>query len=164
MIREFFKKKRISTKLDGLIEKYNVPRAYLSTTRKNVARGIFIGSFIGFIPAPGHMLSVLALMPFSRFNVPIALSMVWINNPITMFPIYYLEYKTGAFLLGMHMIEPHHMNVSWFFENLEHIFLPLYMGTLIYSLSVSSFFYFTINFLWKRSVNNARYQNKADEE
>jgi hypothetical protein len=103
-------------------------------------------------------------MPFARFNVPIALSMVWVNNPITMVPIYYLEYKTGAIFLDIHMIEPHHMDASWFFENLEHIFLPLYMGTLVYSLVISSFFYFTVNFLWKRSVHKERYQKRLNEE
>ncbi len=164
MVRNFFKKKRSSSKLDSVIEKYNIPRAYLSTTRKNVAKGVFIGIFIAFIPAPGHMLSVIALMPFARFNVPIALSAVWVNNPITMVPIYYLEYKTGSLFLDMHIIEPKHMDVSWFFDNLTHIFLPLYMGTLFYSLAISSFFYFMINFLWKRSVHKERYQNRLDEE
>ena len=164
MIRNFFKKKRTNEKLDNFLQKYNIPRSYLSTTRKNVARAVFIGIFIGLIPAPGHMLSVIALMPFARFNVPIALSMVWINNPITMVPIYYLEYKTGAYFLGTQIVEPQHIDASWFFDNLTHIFLPLYAGTIFYSLVVSAGAYFLINFLWKRSVNNARYQNRLDEE
>ena len=164
MIRDFFKKKRSSKKLDALIQKYKVPRAYLSTTRKNVARGMFIGIFIGFIPMPGHMLSVIALMPFARFNVPIALTMVWVNNPLTMAGIYYLEYVTGAFFLGMHLSAHQHMDAAWFIDNLAHIFLPLYVGTAFYALFVSSAVYFIINLLWKRSVNNARYQNKIDED
>ena len=164
MIREFFKKKRSNYKIDSLIQKYNVPRAYLATTRKSVARGMFIGIFIGLIPMPGHMLSVLALMPFARFNVPIALSMVWINNPFTMAGIYYIEYITGAFFLGMHMDMHQHMDAAWFIDNLKHIFLPLYVGTAFYSLLISSTVYFIINLLWRRSVNNARYQNNNYEE
>jgi len=164
MIRNVFKKKRSSSKLESLIEKYKIPRAYLSTTRKNVARGMFIGIFIGLLPAPGHMLSVIALMPFARFNVPIALSMVWVNNPLTMVPIYYLEYKTGAYLLGTHIIESQKMDASWFFDNLEKIFLPLYVGTAFYALIISSLVYFIVNILWKRSVKKARYQNRVDED
>lgn len=164
MIRDFFKKKRSNEKLDNFIQKYKIPRSYLSTTRRNVARAMFIGMFLGLIPMPGHMLAVIALMPFARFNVPIALTMVWVANPFTIPIIYYIEYKTGALFLGMHMIQPAHMGAEWFITNLEHIFVPLYVGTAFYSLVISSLLYYVINFLWTRSVNRARNQNKQNEE
>lgn len=161
MVRNFFKKKRSNEKLDNFIQKYNIPRSYLSTTRKNVARAVFIGVFIGFIPAPGHMLAVIALMPFARFNVPIAITSVWIANPVTMPFIYFFEYKVGAMLLGMKIDSSMQMNETWILENIKHIFVPLYFGTAIVALSVSALLYMLINFCWRRSVTRARYKNKT---
>lgn len=161
MIRNFFKKKRSNEKMDNFMQKYNVPRSYLSTTRKNVARAVFIGVFIGFIPMPGHMITVMALMPFARFNVPIAIASVWVANPVTMPFIYFFEYKVGAMLLGMQIDSSMQMNETWILENIKHIFLPLYFGTAIVALAVSALLYMIVNWCWKRSITRARYGNKT---
>ncbi|WP_345992279.1 DUF2062 domain-containing protein [Sulfurimonas sp. HSL-1716] len=163
MVRKFFKKKSSGGKLDQFIEKYNIPRAYLSTNRKNISKGVFIGLFIGFIPMPMQMLAVVAMMPFAKFNVPIAISMVWLSNPFTMPAMYYMEYLTGSFFLGT-QVAPVEITMQWFSDNLKNIFVPLYVGTLFYSVTVSSAMYFLINFLWKRSVHKERNSLKDDEE
>ena len=124
MVRKFFKKKSTGGKLDLFIDKYNIPRAYLSTNRKNITKGLFIGLFIAFIPMPMQMLAVLAMMPFAKFNVPIALSMVWLSNPVTMPAMYYIEYLTGSFFLQT-QIEPVVMSVEWFSINLKNIFIVM---------------------------------------
>ena len=161
MVRKFFKKKSSGGKLDQFIEKYNIPRAYLSTNRKNISKGVFIGLFIGFIPMPMQMLAVVAMMPFVKFNVPIAISMVWLSNPFTMPAMYYMEYLTGSFFLGTE-VAPVEMTMQWFSDNLKNIFVPLYVGTLFYSVTVSTAMYFLINFLWQRSVHKER--NAANDE
>lgn len=163
MVRKFFKKKSSGGKLNQLIEKYNIPRAYLSTNRKNISRGVFIGLFIGFIPMPMQMLAVMAMIPFAKFNVPIAISMVWLSNPVTMPAMYYMEYLTGSFFLGTQMA-PVEMTMEWFTDNIKNIFLPLYVGTAFYSVTVSTAVYFLINYLWRRSVHKERYQSKVEGE
>ena len=76
MIRRVFKKKPSNGKLDQFIKKYKIPREYLSINRKAIAKGVGIGLFWGFIPMPMQMLAVVAMTPFFKFNVPIAISMV----------------------------------------------------------------------------------------
>ena len=95
MIRKTLKKTSKSNKLKSFIKKYKIPPEYLSTNRKMVSRGVFLGLLIAFIPMPMQMALVLAFMPFFRFNVPIALAMRWLSNPFTMPPMYYVEYLTG---------------------------------------------------------------------
>ncbi len=155
MVRKFFKKKSSGGKLDRFIEKYNIPRAYLSTNRKNISKGVFIGLFFGFIPMPMQMLAVVAVMPFAKFNVPIAISMVWLSNPFTMPAMYYMEYLTGSFFLGTEVTHVE-LTMEWFSSNMKNIFIPLYVGTLFYSVTVSTAMYFLINFLWERSVRKER--------
>jgi len=151
MIRKTFKKISTSEKLKQFIKKYKIPFEYLSTNRKMVSKAVFIGLFIAFIPMPMQMLAVLAVMPFTKFNVPIALAMCWLSNPFTMPPMYYLEYLTGSFLLGMETT-PVSMTLEWFSNNIENIFIPLYAGTLFYSITVSSAAYYLVNHLWRSSV------------
>lgn len=156
MIRKIFKKKKTNNKLQQFIDKYKIPREYLAVNRKSISRGVFIGLFFGFIPMPMQMLAVLVVTPFFKFNVPIAISMVWLSNPITMPFMYYMEYQTGNFLLGSEGLENIELTLDWFSENWDKILLPLYVGTLPYSLILSSIVYYIINRLWIISVKKEK--------
>ena len=162
MIRELFKKKKKKTKLDAFIKKYKIPREYLSVNRKSITRGLLIGIFWGFIPMPMQMLAVVFTTPFVKFNVPIAISMVWLSNPITMPFMYYMEYLTGAFMLGMEHLKVQ-MTIDWFHGHLGDIFIPLYVGTLFYAITVSVLVYYGVNWLWIKSVHKEkRHQKRKD--
>ena len=161
MIRKVFKKKSSSSgKIDAFLEKYNLPKAYLSVNRRMITRGVAVGLFWGFIPMPMQMLAVMATTPFLRFNVPIAISMVWLSNPITMPPMYYMEYLTGNFLLGRDGIDDIELTMSWFTENFDDILVPLYVGTAFYSITVSSLAYYLVNHLWRSSVKKDKETRK----
>jgi uncharacterized protein (DUF2062 family) len=156
MIRKAFKKKSSGSKLDKIIEKYNLPREYLSINRKSVSRGVLVGLFWGFIPMPMQMVAVMATTPFLRFNVPIAISMVWLSNPFTMPPMYYMEYLTGNFILGLEGCRDIELTMDWFKDNWDTIVIPLYTGTAFYSIVVSSLIYVLINRLWIASVKKEK--------
>ena len=151
MLRTTLKKISKNKKLQELIKKSKVPPEYLSTNRKMVSRAVLLGLFIAFIPMPMQMAAVLALMPFVKFNVPIGLAMCWMSNPLTMPPMYYMEYLTGSFFLGT-KIEPVKMSLQWFSDNIDNIFIPLYTGTLFYSVFGSLSAYWLVNYFWKASV------------
>lgn len=155
MIRKNLKKVSKSDKLKEFIKKSKVPPEYLSTNRRMVSRAVLIGLFIAFIPMPLQMAVVLAVVPFIRFNVPIGLAMCWLSNPFTMPPMYYMEYLTGSFFLGTE-IAPVEMTLDWFSDNIDNIFIPLYTGTLFYSIFVSLFGYWIVNHFWKKSVHEDR--------
>ena len=157
MIRKAFKKKSsTSGKLNKFLDKYNIPREYLSINRKSISRGALIGLFWGFIPMPMQMAAVMLTTPFIRFNVPLAISTVWLSNPFTMPPMYYMEYLTGNFILGREGIDDIELTMDWFSEHFDDILIPLYTGTAFYSLIVSTMIYFLINWLWIKSVNKEK--------
>jgi len=164
MIRKVFRKKRSGdgkqSKIDAFLEKYHLPKDYLGINRRSVTRGVGIGLFWGFIPMPMQMAAVLATTPFIRFNVPIAISMVWLSNPFTMPPMYYMEYLTGNFLLGREGVHDVELTLAWFKHNLGDIFVPLYVGTAFYSIVISGLIYLGLNWLWIRSVR----REKRDKE
>lgn len=157
MIRKIFKKKSSGkAKIDAFLEKYKLPTSYFGINRRSVTRGIGIGLFWAFIPMPMQMLAVIATTPFIRFNVPIAISMVWLSNPFTMPPMYYMEYLTGNFILGQEGIQDIELSVEWFKHNLTDIFIPLYSGAAFYSIVMTGLIYLILNRLWIHSVESEK--------
>jgi len=153
MIRQFFRK--IAThkdRFDHILDKYKLPRAYFNFNRKMVTRGVLVGLFWGFIPMPMQMLGVMLTTPFFRFNVPIALATVWLSNPVTYGPLWYLEYTTGNLLLGREGLDNIELTMTWFQNHWDDIVVPLYVGTAFYSTVVAYLIYLLLNWLWKRSA------------
>ncbi len=166
-MRKFFRKLASKKdKFDHLLEKYKLPRAFFNINRKMITRGVSIGLFWGFIPMPMQMLAVVATTPFIRFNVPLAIVIVWLSNPFTMPFMYYVEYLTGNLILGKEKIADMELTVDWFSTHVGDIFVPLYVGTAFYSIVISTLVYFLLNWLWIRSVKDEKvkkereYQNK----
>jgi uncharacterized protein len=152
MIRRLFKRSRLHEKYSSFITKYKIPRAFLSINRHSVAKGVLVGLFIAFIPMPAQMVAIVLLQPLFRFNLPLAIAMVWITNPLTMPFIYLVEYKTGAFLLGLNHLPHVAMSLKWFEAHFDDIILPLYFGALFYSTLFSLAGYYAIQRLWILSV------------
>jgi len=162
LIRAFFKK--ISTnnpKFNEFLDKYNLPKAYFAINRRAVTKGLLVGLFWGFIPMPFQMLGVIATTPLMKFNVPIGLATVWLSNPITYPPLWYLEYLTGNLILGKEGISDIELTMEWFQNHWDDIVVPLYVGTAFYSTVVSFLIYLLVNWLWIKSVHKAKGQAKS---
>jgi len=164
MIRRLFKRSRFHEKYHDLIVRYKIPRAFLSINRKSVAKGVLVGLFIAFIPMPAQMVAIVLLQPLFRFNLPLAIAMVWITNPLTMPFIYYIEYETGGFLLNMQDLPPVTMTLDWFADNIEEIMLPLYTGAFFYSTLSAASGYYAVQRLWIRSVRQHRERDLAGQQ
>jgi uncharacterized protein (DUF2062 family) len=159
MIRKTLKKTTKSEKLKAFVQKSKIPSEFLASTRKMITRGVVLGLFVAFIPMPMQMAAILLFMPFFRFNVPIAIAMVWITNPFTMPAIYVVEYYTGSFFLGMHIGEVE-MTLEWFKDNIDDIFIPLYTGALFYSITFSFSAYWLVNHFWRSSVKKDKKKHR----
>jgi len=157
MIRGFFKK--ISTdnpKFNNFLNKYKLPKAYFAINRRAVTKGLLVGLFWGFIPMPFQMLGVIVTTPILRFNVLIGLATVWLSNPITYPPLWYLEYQTGNLILGIDGISDIQLTMHWFQEHWDDIVIPLYIGASFYSTVISFAIYLLVNFLWINSVRKEK--------
>lgn len=138
MFNLFFNKAKIQ--IETFLDKYDLSHKFFSLNRRMLARGAFVGVYIAMIPMPMQMGAVILLTFLGRFNLPLALLMCWLTNPFTMPFVYYLEYATGSFLLGMET-ENIEISTQWFLENFENIILPLYTGAMFYSLVLSTLAY-----------------------
>lgn len=123
--------------------------------RHCVARAILIGIFFCFIPMPFQMVAAAFCAIWFNANMPLSVVLVWISNPLTMPPLFYFNYKVGAWLLDrpvMHFqIE---LSWSWISESLVDIGIPLYFGSLIVATLASCLSYLLIQYLWRRRVRS----------
>lgn len=80
--------------------------------RRSVTLAFFIGVFTAFIPLPGQMVIAAFAAILLSANLPLAVTLVWITNPVTMPAFFYLAYKLGALLLDIKPM-PFAFELSW---------------------------------------------------
>ena len=138
--------------------------AYFSATRRSVSSALWLGLFTGLFPIPGQtMIAVLGAVAL-RVNVPIAAIAVWISNPLTFVPIFYLAYRLGAVILNIPAEPfPDDVTMAWVGEELAEIWKPLFYGSFIIASSVASTTYVIVNLIWQvmtRKRYRLRRQNR----
>lgn len=76
-------------------------RKYLwSFKQPYVGPAILIGSIVAFLPLFGvQLLTVTALALVLKVNLPVLAGLQFISNPLTLVPIYLINYKIGSWLL-----------------------------------------------------------------
>ena len=72
--------------------------------RGALTRAVYIGVLCAFFPLPGQMPLAIAGALLLRANIPMAVALTWITNPLTTIPVFWLAYSVGAFLIGEPMI------------------------------------------------------------
>ncbi|TPE55489.1 DUF2062 domain-containing protein [Maribrevibacterium harenarium] len=128
-------------------------------TRRSVARAFLNGLFWAALPMPFQMVaSALCAVPM-RANIPLSIALVWLTNPITMPIVFYANYLLGTFLVGGPSDMEFKMSVEWMWHQMEHIWLPLYVGSIVAGLVVGGLSYFGILLLWRLHVVK-RWQNR----
>lgn len=69
-------------------------------TGETVARGVAVGLFVSLLPVPMQMLFAALLSILLNANIPIAVGLTWLSNPLTFVPITYFIYFIGRLVLG----------------------------------------------------------------
>lgn len=94
--KKLIKKTLKSENTDVNLNNYNI----WHVNRFTISRGVAIGLFSAFIPLPIQMLAASLLAIFFRANLPIAVLMTWVSNPVTFLPLNYFIYKVGNYIMG----------------------------------------------------------------
>ncbi len=153
MPRRFFK--RISPKYKDIKEAWYLrpfqalihDPALWATHRKAVVPAVTLGIFVAFVPLPIHPLLAAGGAILLRVNLPVALVAVWINNPLTIAPIYYSGYVLGSFLLG----QPATETTDWQILIVEGLW-PMAAGLACMGSLFALLAYFGLNAFWRWSI------------
>ena len=86
----------------------------------------------------------------ARSNLPISVSLVWLTNPVTMPPIFFAQYKVGTLLLGApERSMPMELSFTWLMSELQHIWQPLLLGSLIVGTVIAGLGYVLTLLYWR---------------
>ena len=121
--------------------------------RRSVSGAFAVGLFIAFVPIPFQMVLAAAIAIFLRVNLPLAATLVWVTNPVTIPPIYYLAYKTGALILN----EPtrnikFELTFHWLMTKLGYIWEPFLLGCFLFGVISAIAGSLIIRGLWRLQV------------
>ncbi|MEX0731129.1 MAG: DUF2062 domain-containing protein [Aquisalimonadaceae bacterium] len=123
--------------------------------RHSVASGLGIGVFLAFIPMPFQMVVAAAGAILFRVNLPLAVLAVWISNPLTMPPLFYFSYRLGNWLMGTPVRERHfEPTLQWFWMELNNIWQPLYLGSVVCAITTGLATYGLIHLVWRLHIRS----------
>ena len=118
--------------------------------RRSVSGAFATGLFWAMIPIPLQMVAAAASAILFRVNLPISVALVWITNPLTMPPIFYLNYLVGAWILDTPDLESEfEVSMEWLSESMHQIWQPLYLGSLITGLILAIVGFIGLRLLWR---------------
>jgi uncharacterized protein (DUF2062 family) len=122
----------------------------LHMNRRSISGAFFVGLFMAFVPLPSQMIFAAAAAIWLRVNLPIAVGLVWVTNPVTMPPIFYFAYKVGAWTLNepvKHMT--FELSWSWVGAELADKWQPFLLGCLICGIVAGILGYLSMRLIWR---------------
>ena len=63
----------------------------LHLNRESVSLAVFIGILVAFLPLPGQTFVAAGLALWWGANLPLSILCIWISNPVTIAPIFFLN-------------------------------------------------------------------------
>ena len=118
--------------------------------RNSVARAVSIGLFMAWVPVPFQMVLAAGAALVARCNLPVAVAMVWVSNPVTVAPLFYAAHKLGGWMLdrppGDFRIE---LSLRWLFEELGNVWEPLLLGCFVMGIASAIVGQILIRLVWR---------------
>lgn len=118
--------------------------------RRSVSMAFLVGLFTAFLPVPGQLL-IAALLAFAvRCNLPLAMALIFVSNPLTIPPLTLLCYRVGAFLLGNEAApQQFHFTWEWLTGQGIHLLPTLLTGCLTLGAGSGITGYLAVRWLWR---------------
>lgn len=121
--------------------------------RRGVTGAFGLGIAVSFIPLPVHCVAATLLAVTLRLNIPVIIGTVFLVNPLTMVPVYYLAYRVGAFLLD---VQPtgfaFQMSWDWLQNGLWPMWKPFLVGCLVCGVVGGVLGYMVLELGWRWRV------------
>jgi uncharacterized protein (DUF2062 family) len=136
-----------------------------AVTRHAVAGGVWFGLLIAFLPFPGHTVAVIVGSLALRLNLPVTLAAACVSNPLTIVPMFSLNYVVGAWLMGTPPISLNTDQDVWEMLNeVGQIWQPLWLGSVFLGLLASTASFAVISIAWRLSARSRLRRRTASRD
>lgn len=121
--------------------------------RKSAPGAFAVGLFVAWIPMPFQMVVAAGFAILFNVNIPVAVALVWITNPLTMPIMFYGAYLLGAKILG-HEPQDFHFEATWAWieASVSTIGPAFLVGSLVIGMISALSGYIVIKSMWRYSV------------
>jgi len=119
-----------------------------TVNRRGVSLGVAIGLFFGILLPLGQSLAAGGLAVWVRANLPVAVAMTFVSNPLTTPPIIAGAYYVGAAVLGAAPGAPAQAGLS-IVERASAVGLPLAAGLLIFAAAAAAAGFVLVQAAWR---------------
>ena len=121
--------------------------------RRSVSKAFFWGIFIGLLPPVPLQTPASAMAAIlTRSNLPLAVAIVWVSNPITIPIIMYALYHLGRIILQMEPAAGIEFSWAWLHHEFEIIWKPYLVGSLVGASVSAAIAYMLSNYMWRLKV------------
>ena len=120
--------------------------------RNAISRAAAIGLFCAYLPMPLEMLPAALLAVACRANLPLAVVLVWLSNPLTWLILYTPPYLLGSALLGETGLAADHITLQTMLNELA----ALWLGCLIFGTALAAAGYIAVRVIWRMVVLNTK--------
>jgi hypothetical protein len=138
--------------LEFLGDKLHRPNLW-HLNRRSVSMAFAIGLWAMYTPPlPWQMAIAGVLAIYFNANLPISVALVWITNPVTWLPMYYVAYEVGSLVLGRGTFQFEQFSHLFSIEKVWELGAPLLLGCFILMNTGAVLGYTVTQYFWRRSV------------
>lgn len=125
--------------------------------RRSVSGAVAVGLFCALLPLPFQMIIAAGFAIWWRVNLPISVVLVWLTNPLTMPPVWYVTYRLGALMLNQ---PPRDLNfelsVHSMILNMQGVWKPLLLGSVVSGVVLAIVGFLLVRLAWRISIISQR--------
>ncbi len=123
--------------------------------RRSVATAVLIGLFCAFVPLPGQSLLAGSMAMMVRCNLPIAVLLVFVSNPLTATPLLILVYQVGQWLLGRDAVAfAFELSWAWLASQRDAVLVPVVLGSFATGIVMGTLGYVAVRLCWRWRVQS----------
>lgn len=122
--------------------------------RNSVSYAVLVGWFCCFLPIPFQMVPGLMICIWVGANVPLAVAIIWISNPLTIPAMFYASYRLGAWILDIPSnVSTISLSWEWLSGQIGAIWQPLVLGSLVTGTTLGLISFVSVRLYWRWRVN-----------
>ena len=121
--------------------------------RGSVAWAVSIGLFTAWVPVPFQMLLAAGVAILIRCNLPVAVALVWISNPVTVAPLFIAAHRLGAWVLDVPPGDPRiELSLRWLLDELGKVWEPFLLGCFVLGIGSAILGQVAVRLIWRAHV------------
>ena len=121
--------------------------------RGSVAWAVSTGLFMAWVPVPFQMILAAGAAIAVRCNLPVAVALVWVSNPVTVAPLFFAAYKLGAWMLDVPPADVQiEVSLRWLLDELVMVWEPFLLGCFVMGLASAILGQIAIRLIWRAHV------------